>query len=319
MFCCVPFLLQIPVRRVLMAKYVYNLLLWCVTMILLIAVFRQTLPASQDVRRLSTSFTIQYSSMIRTAEESLYDMYGEGNFNDSDQHLLNYIRSMTSQQGPGGRHLSRKSKVDFSQVGGSQFVDQLLKQRRNGFFVECGAFGGEELSDTLFFELQRNWTGLLIEAHPWYHREILRKNRHALVLRACLSANPHPGMVKFKLAGWGSGESALNRNAYAVRKTTPETDVQCFTLNSIMAAFGVRHIDFMVLDVEGSELPILETIDWTRLSVDVFSIEYTDRDRVAKLNRIRHFFSQRGNYKEVGRLPLGKAENVFQDVIFMRV
>jgi len=285
--------------------------------ILLIAVFYQAFHASKHVPLSSTNgVTFESPSAIRSTQESLYVMHGEGNFSDYDEHLSNYIRSMMSRQSPGGRRLSSKSsRVDFSQMGGSRFVDKLLKQRRNGFFVECGAFGGEDLSDTLFFEMQRNWTGLLIEAHSEYHREILRKNRRALVLRACLSSKPHPGLVKFKLHGWGSGVSAHNKRA--TDKTVPETDVQCFTLNSVMAAVGVSHIDFMVLDVEGSELPVLQTIDWTRLSVDVFSIEY--HGTVSKLEKIRNFFRQRGNYREVGKLPVGAKDSVAQDVLFMKV
>jgi len=283
--------------------------------------------ASKDApEHFTTTATVEAQPAIRSTDESLYVMYGDGNFtNDADdeEYLLNYIRSMTSRQSPGGRRLSNKQRVDFSQVGGSQFVDKLLKQRRNGFFVECGAFKGEDLSDTLFFELQRNWTGILIEAHPDYHREILRKNRNAFVLRACLSHSPRPGLVKFKLAGWGSGVSALNKNVgdEYKNKNFPETEVQCFSLNSIMAAIGVRHIDFMVLDVEGSELPVLETIDWKRLSIDVFNIEYSDYNRVNKLEKIRRFFNRTGGYKykEVGKLPLGNVDTTAQDVLFMRV
>ena len=99
----------------------------------------------------------------------------------------------------------------------------------------------------------------------------------------------------------------------------PETHVQCFSLNSIMAAIGVRHVDFMVLDVEGSELPVLRSIDWTRLSVDVFSVEYSTENRVKKLKKVRRFFNETGRYKEVGKLGLGTADNVAQDVLFMRV
>jgi len=36
----------------------------------------------------------------------------------------------------------------------------------HGFFIEIGSYDGESLSNTLFFEMRRNWTGLLIEANP---------------------------------------------------------------------------------------------------------------------------------------------------------
>jgi len=291
----------------------------CLNAILLIFVLRQASRDRNDAPGLPTVARATSQSAIRSTNEALYVMYGEGDFADDDDRLLDYIRSMTSRQGPGGRHLSRASRVDFSQVGGSRFVDGLLARRRNGFFVECGAFRGEELSDTLFFEMERNWTGILIEAHPNYHRAILSKNRRALVLRACLSANRRPGLVKFKLAGWGSGVSVLNKNALSSARGAPETDVQCFSLNSIMAAIGVHHVDFMVLDVEGAELPVLQTINWTRLSVDVFSIEYSGTRQVEKLEKLRRFFNETGSYKEVGKLPRGFNESIAQDVIFMRV
>jgi len=303
-----------------MVKKYYGALSLFINAVLLVIVLHQARRDSQVDSRSLTTVNMKSKPVIRTTKETLYAMYGEGNLTDVDEQLLNYIRSLTSRQGSGGRRLSSKStRVTYSEYGGSQFVDELLKRRRNGFFVECGAFRGEELSDSLFFEKERNWTGILIEAHPEYHREILTKNRRALVLRACLSSIGRPQLVKFKLAGQGSGVTSLNRNVHLMKKNLPETDVQCFSLNSIMAAIGVQHIDFMILDVEGSELSVLHTIDWTRLSIDVFSIEYIGVNRTSKLEKIRHFFNATGMYKEVGKLPRHAADNDGHDVIFLRV
>ena len=45
--------------------------------------------------------------------------------------------------------------------------NQIFKNRiRNGFFIEAGAYDGEISSNTLFFELKQNWTGLLVEPNP---------------------------------------------------------------------------------------------------------------------------------------------------------
>ena len=35
----------------------------------------------------------------------------------------------------------------------------MLKAKRNGFVVECGASDGETYSNSLFFEVERNWKG----------------------------------------------------------------------------------------------------------------------------------------------------------------
>ena len=45
--------------------------------------------------------------------------------------------------------------------------EKVFKNRiKNGFFIEAGAYDGEEISNTLFFELKHGWTGLLIEPNP---------------------------------------------------------------------------------------------------------------------------------------------------------
>ena len=35
----------------------------------------------------------------------------------------------------------------------------ILGHKKNGFYIECGGADGEEGTNTLFFELNRNWKG----------------------------------------------------------------------------------------------------------------------------------------------------------------
>ena len=46
---------------------------------------------------------------------------------------------------------------------------------KNGFFIEAGAYDGEVISNTLFFELKQSWTGLLIEPNPDAFEELNKK------------------------------------------------------------------------------------------------------------------------------------------------
>jgi hypothetical protein len=49
--------------------------------------------------------------------------------------------------------------------------------------------------------------------------------------------------------------------------------IPCMPLSTIFSKIKVQHINFFVLDTEGSEFSILQTIDWARVSFDVIVIE----------------------------------------------
>jgi len=86
-------------------------------------------------------------------------------------------------------NLKYPEKVDFSQSGQSKIVANLLKEQKRGFFVECGAYDGEEISNTLFLERNLNWTGLLIEADPRKQGVLRTKNRKAWLARSCIGVS----------------------------------------------------------------------------------------------------------------------------------
>ena len=45
--------------------------------------------------------------------------------------------------------------------------DQIFMNKiKNGFYIEAGAFDGELWSNSLFYEVEKHWDGLLVEAHP---------------------------------------------------------------------------------------------------------------------------------------------------------
>ena len=50
--------------------------------------------------------------------------------------------------------------------------------------------------------------------------------------------------------------------------------VPCFSLNTIMSALNKIHVDYFSLDVEGSELDVLNGIDHNRIMIDTFTIEH---------------------------------------------
>ena len=217
----------------------------------------------------------------------------------------------------------------------------MLSQKRNGFFVECGAVDGVFLSNTLFFELQRSWTGLLIEPNPKYFQQILHTNRNAYASKSCLSTGNSTQEVTFQpLETWGGVVGEMTDphvdmlHKLPFYKTTNNITAQCFTLYSLLLAIGQTEVDYFSLDVEGPELKILQTIPFDKVKIDMISIEYSvmshgsvvnEKLTLEKLQQIREFFGSLGTYKEVGILPWGQHGNVHKvesrgiDVIFKRI
>ena len=162
--------------------------------------------------------------------------------------------------------------VDESQVGQAKFVDSLLNQKENGFFIECGARGGLKLSNSIFFETKRNWTGLLVEPQRKDFEKLITLRRKAYAINACMSPTKNSGLFAWKMVGHIAGlhESHVFKNA----GQTPDGYMQCFSFGAMMAALNVNRVDYFSLDIEGGEVPVLKTIPWNDVYIDVIGIEY---------------------------------------------
>jgi hypothetical protein len=116
-----------------------------------------------------------------------------------DRKVVDFIRNLLLMPSPNNElNLRNKKRKHFSQSDQSKYIDELLNGKRDGFFIEAGAFDGESYSNSLFFERERNWTGLLIEPIPRYFNQLKEKKRHAYALNACI-ARDRPIVTEFRV------------------------------------------------------------------------------------------------------------------------
>ena len=212
---------------------------------------------------------------------------------------------LASQSGP---HSDRKG---WSQYGQDDYIDKLLNEKRNGFFVELGGYDGESHSNTLFFERYRDWSGLLIEANPFTFKQMVQKDRNCYMINACVSRDV-PSM-EFLIAGGITSavdvmsqqhksriQSEMGRYGklkqwQGVGKTVR---TQCQTLSDILSEVGTLHVDYFSLDVEGAELFILKSLDWDKLVIDLFTIEVQSHQQ-----EIYDFMISKG-YERIGKVEI---------------
>ncbi|XP_052104115.1 uncharacterized protein LOC127737452 [Mytilus californianus] len=225
--------------------------------------------------------------------------------------------------------LVNNTDTHYSQAHQDETVYTIFP-REQGFFVEMGAYNGQLFSNTLWLERKHRWTGLLIEANPDLCREIDALKRHAWRLCACISDTFRQtdffqgGAVGGMAPGMDSDHLKMIRNKRTI-------SVPCFNMVQVTGQIGVHHINYFSLDVEGSEMVILESIRIElitgKIVVDIWSIEYRVYDgkknivnkSFANLQNIRHFFENVGGYVEHSQLNNEKddRDGMALDVVFV--
>jgi FkbM family methyltransferase len=173
----------------------------------------------------------------------------------------------------------------YSQHGEDCLLWTFFGERVNGFYVDVGAFDGRYVSNTYAFE-QMGWHGICVEPHPVSFK-ILRELRTAICVNAACVPDPttqHATLYMEKL-GYLSGlqgerEDDVNRR-YEKRGLTFDgfdtVDVPAMTLDRILSENvpGGKPIpiDFLSVDVEGTELDVLRGLDLNAWRPRVLLIE----------------------------------------------
>lgn len=162
--------------------------------------------------------------------------------------------------------------ISYSQLGEDIALFHLLNGRKNGFYVDVGAYHPYALSNTYFF-YSRGWRGLNIEPNPEGCSELDRCRKRDINLNIAVSSVS--GEVDFTCDGVFSGIDDIthlykgrNANAIHIRvKTLPLRQVfdQWLPPN--------QPIDFMSVDCEGHDLTVLKSNDWSRFRPEYVLVE----------------------------------------------
>lgn len=178
-------------------------------------------------------------------------------------------------------------------------IDKLLESllpHRDGFYVELGANDGALASNTYYFELKKNWTGVLIEPCPNLYLSCLKRRgeQNYVFCNACVPFDYTDRFVLMRYSDSMTISEDLNLDigdADAFIKSGNkhllpgegefEFGAKAETLNALLEkANAPSLIDFLSLDVEGAELAVLQGVDFTRYTFKYMLIECRDIERL---------------------------------------
>lgn len=228
-----------------------------------------------------------------------------------DPRLINLIRNYWIENPSDLDYNLEFPDVLDPSAGQAPFIDNRMKFKNKGFYVECGALDGETRSNTLMLERLRSWEGLLIEADPANYKLLKKKHRKAFTINACLSIYPFPVMMQFKQR-FNQGKLLENSDDLKEKKGDV-IEVQCFPLYSILLAINVTRIDFFSLDVEGDELKVLQTLPFDKIDIEMMTVEFKHIDLGE--NYLKNFVESKG-YESL--LKIGHYNNWANDIIFRK-
>ena len=193
--------------------------------------------------------------------------------------------------------------------------------KRNGFYLEVGAYNGISESVSLRFEKELKWSGLLIEPNP-LHFKYLKKNRSNNICLnfICLSKEYLNKKLYIKNLNLMShivdDKNKIYFKDYPIERINllaKEANLGNFKsyeckieiLENIFEKFNINIIDLAIIDVEGSELELLKGINFEKIKINYFCIESYNFE---KLNQ----FMINKNYEFLKKLHR-------EDYVFKRV
>jgi hypothetical protein len=179
------------------------------------------------------------------------------------------------------RHCLRYDRYvqgSYSQEGEDRVLARIFGATHRGFFVDIGAHHPKRFSNTYLF-YRRGWSGINVDAMPGSMRAFRRVRPRDVNLEIPILKE------RATLKYWQFNDPALNgfspelsarRDGREGYKVIGATELEGLPLRLVLE----RHmpprqqvIDFMSVDVEGLDLDVLQSNDWTRFRPKVVLVE----------------------------------------------
>ncbi len=185
--------------------------------------------------------------------------------------------------------LSAENYMFHSQFGQDKYLyENCFGEKRNGVFVDIGACEPILANNTYFFENHLGWTGICIEPITEFY-EKLKAQRSCVCINGCVSNKIGP--VSFlRVHGFPCALSGIieNFNEGHIFRINHEIaqfggsseiiSINSYNITELLLEHNIQYVDYLSIDVEGSEMSILQSIDFNRITIDVIDVENNNND-----------------------------------------
>jgi len=154
--------------------------------------------------------------------------------------------------------------------------------KKNGFFIECGAFDGITENSCKFFEEFKGWKGINVEPVPYVYDKLVTNRPNSININTALSN--YEGITKFKQPihphfGRFCNNGSIEHKAEHLQWLKDidcefeDIEVPVTTFSKMLKQYNIKEVDLFVLDVEGHEMTVLEDFKNLKIFPKVLFIE----------------------------------------------
>lgn len=180
----------------------------------------------------------------------------------------------------------------YSQFGQDYILEMLGVAQRKGLFVEVGSNHPVKESNSYLLERKYNWTGISIDALD-YSADFLKYRKNTKFINALISAKNEEReffVVKNRF-GWQNRMSSVHKDLLDEKRYSyTKSKMDTIRLNELI--MNDSQIDLLLIDVEGAELEVLNSVDWDSQSPKYILTENTGR--FIPRREINSFLKHRG-------------------------
>ncbi len=189
-------------------------------------------------------------------------------------------------------------RKSYAQEGEDLILARLFERETQGFYIDIGAHHPFRFSNTYFF-YKKGWTGINIDAMPNSMAIFNRKRPKDINIEAAVSDTP------ITLTYYAFEEPALNTideegyKFHAANGSKLAFKKEIFTqrLDEILTKHLPLNqaISFMSVDVEGHDLQVLKSNDWSRFRPKIVLAEVLLKHMDEIMNdKVHHYLTQQG-------------------------
>ena len=190
-----------------------------------------------------------------------------------------------------------------SQSGQDKYVKEVFfNNKKDGFFIEIGAYDGITGSNCFHFEKYLNWRGIALEPSI-IQFEKLKKNRKCKLINEAVSSEIKDvefievteGLTQMS----GINETYFKRNSEIISKNDTSKMKTLNIKTTIFEKIAPQNveIDYLSIDIEGGEMDLLNSINFEKNIIKVISVE----NNIPKEQNFKNFFDEK-NFIYIDRI-----------------